>query len=149
MNALGNADALVEADQIGATTEEHVLAVVDDFVDARMAVGTGAAAKIAAALDKLDAEPGFGQRAGGTHARHSPADHGRRFVWDYLGSLKRSSAPQMYLSYDRRCRSIAACSEIVAHSSYAPKDSDLILGDFVKWRLAETKSAAEGERPET
>ena len=52
-----NADAPVEADEIGAAAEEHVLAVVDDFVDAGMQVGARAPAEVAAALDELHPEP--------------------------------------------------------------------------------------------
>ena len=36
---LFDADAAVEADEVGAAAEEDVLAVVDDFVDAGMQVG--------------------------------------------------------------------------------------------------------------
>jgi hypothetical protein len=81
MDALRNADAPVEANQIGATAEENVLAVVDDFVDAWMKVRAGPAAQVTAAFDKLDAQPGFGERARSAHASHAAADHDRRF-WD-------------------------------------------------------------------
>ena len=62
--------------QIGAAAEEHVLAVVDDFVDAGMQIGAGAPAEIAAALDQLHAEAGLGQSAGRAHAGYAGADDG-------------------------------------------------------------------------
>ena len=73
---LFDADAPIEADEIGAAAEEHVLAVVDDFVDAGMQVGGCAAAEIAAAFDELDAVAGFGEGAGGTHTGDAAADDG-------------------------------------------------------------------------
>jgi hypothetical protein len=78
VDAVRDADAPVETDEIGAAAEEHVLAVVDDLVDAGMQVGAGASAEIAAALDELHAEPGLGQRAGRAHAGHAAADHDHR-----------------------------------------------------------------------
>ncbi len=76
MDAVRDADAAVEADQIGAAAEEHVLAVVDDLAHARMQIRARPAAQVAAALDQLDAKTGLGQRAGRAHAGHAAADHG-------------------------------------------------------------------------
>ncbi len=53
-----------------------MLAVVDDFIHAGMQIGTGSTAEIAAALEQLHAETGFGERAGGAHARDSASDYG-------------------------------------------------------------------------
>ncbi len=80
VNLIVDADALVEADEIGAAAEEHMLAVIDDFVDAGMQVGACAATKIAAALDELDTKAGIGQRAGSTHAGDAAADDRDRAV---------------------------------------------------------------------
>ena len=80
MNLIVDADALIEADEIGAAAEEHVLAIVDDFIDAGMQIGTCATAEVAPPLNKIDAQPGFSQRAGGTHAGYAPADDGDRSV---------------------------------------------------------------------
>ena len=66
----------IEADEVGAAAEEDVLAVVDDFVDAGMQVGGGAAAEVAAALDELHAIAGFGEGAGSAHAGYAAADDG-------------------------------------------------------------------------
>jgi hypothetical protein len=79
MNALRNADSPIEANQIGAAAKQDVLAIVDDFVDARMTVRAGPAAKIAAALDKPDAKTGLGKGAGRAHAGYAAADHNCRF----------------------------------------------------------------------
>ncbi len=83
MDFVFDADAAVEADEIGAAAEEDVLAVVDDFVDAGMQVGGGAAAEVAAALDELHAIAGFGEGAGGAHAGYAAADDGDG-AWDGL-----------------------------------------------------------------
>jgi len=62
LDAIFHADAAIEADEIRAAAKEHVLAVVDDFIHARVQVGTGASAKIAAAFNELYAQPCLGQR---------------------------------------------------------------------------------------
>ncbi len=74
--AVRNPDAPVEAGEVGAAAEEHVLAVVDDLAQARMEVRRGAPAQVAAPLDELHAQAGFGQRAGRAHAGNAAADHG-------------------------------------------------------------------------
>src|SRR6185437_659508 len=71
-----DADAAIEADEVGAAAEEDVLAVVDDFVDAGMEVGGGASAEVAAALGELHAIAGFGEGAGSAHAGDAAADDG-------------------------------------------------------------------------
>ena len=71
-----HADAVIEADEVCAAAEEDVLAVVDDFVDAGMQIGGGAAAEVATALDELHAIAGFSERAGGAHAGDAAADDG-------------------------------------------------------------------------
>ena len=79
VNVVGDADAPVEADEIGAAAEEHVLAVVDDLVDAGMQIGAGAAAEVAAPFDEVHAESGFGKSAGRAHAGHAAADDDHGF----------------------------------------------------------------------
>jgi hypothetical protein len=79
VNLLLDSNPPVEADQIGAAAEEHVLAVVDDFIDAGMTVGAGPTAEVAAPLDELDAKTGLGQRTGSAHAGHASADYDCRF----------------------------------------------------------------------
>ena len=60
MDLLRNADAAIEADEIGATAKEYVLAVVDDLVDGGGSIGTGASAKKGAPLDQTDAQASLG-----------------------------------------------------------------------------------------
>jgi hypothetical protein len=74
VNLLRNADAPVEAQQIGAAAEERVLAIVDDFTHAGMKVRRSPPAKIAALLNQLHAQAGLGQGAGRAHAGHAAAD---------------------------------------------------------------------------
>ena len=93
VNLLFDADAAVEADEIGAAAEEHVLAVVDDFVDAGMQIGRCAAAEIAATLDELHAIAGLGQGTGRAHAGHAAADHGDGGVFAVVVFL-RANSPQ-------------------------------------------------------
>ena len=76
MNAVCNADALIEADKICAAAEEHVLAVVDDLVDAGMQIGAGTAAEIGAALDEMDLETALGKSACSGKAGDAGADDG-------------------------------------------------------------------------
>jgi hypothetical protein len=71
---LVDADAAAEGNEIGAATEEDVLAVIDDFVDAGMEIGTGTAAEIAAAFNEMHAETGFSEGAGGAHAGDTAAN---------------------------------------------------------------------------
>ena len=75
-DAVGDPDAPVEAGKVGAAAEEHVLAIVDDFADTRMEMGRGPSAEVGTPLDQLDAQPGFGQGAGGAHAGNPPAHNG-------------------------------------------------------------------------
>jgi hypothetical protein len=76
VNLVRNAEMMVEADEIGAAAEERMLAVVDDFVDAGMEIGTGATTEVAAALDELHAEASLGESAGRAHAGDTCADDG-------------------------------------------------------------------------
>lgn len=81
MNFLFDADALIEAGEICAAPEEHVLAVVDDLVDSRMQIGAGAAAEVASSLKKMDLEAALGESAGGRQAGYAGADDGDRFLF--------------------------------------------------------------------
>ena len=56
VDAVRDADASIEANEIRAAAKEHMLAVVDDLIDARMQIGTGAPAEVAAPLDELHAK---------------------------------------------------------------------------------------------
>ena len=76
MNLRVNADTAVEGEEVGAAAEEDVLAVVDDFVDAGVEIGGGAAAEVAAAFDELDVITGFGEGAGGADASDAGSDDG-------------------------------------------------------------------------
>ena len=75
-NLIGDADALVELDEVGADAEENMLAVVDHFAGSGMLVGGGASAKIGTALEERDAETGVGKSAGGGEAGESAAGDG-------------------------------------------------------------------------
>jgi hypothetical protein len=76
VNSVLDADTLIEAAQIGAAAEEHVLAIVDYFVNAGMEVRAGAAAKIASPLDQVHAESALCQSAGRAHPGHAATDDG-------------------------------------------------------------------------
>jgi hypothetical protein len=76
VNLIENADALVEGDEICAAAEEHVLTIVDDFVDAWMQIGTRAAAQVATTLDQMHAQSGCCKSAGRAHAGNAAADDG-------------------------------------------------------------------------
>jgi hypothetical protein len=57
---IGDPDALVELDQVGAHTEEYVLAVVDDFAGAGMLPRRGAAAEEGTLFEQRHVETGVG-----------------------------------------------------------------------------------------
>ncbi len=63
-NFVLHAEASVEVDEIGATTEQDVLAVVDDFASSRMLIRRCPSAEIRATLEQGDAIANFGERAG-------------------------------------------------------------------------------------
>jgi len=61
-----NPDSPIELNEIGATTEQHVLTVVYDFARGRMLVGGGPPAKVSAAFEECDAKTAVGEgRTGG------------------------------------------------------------------------------------
>jgi len=62
-----------------------MLAVVDDLVDAGVQIGAGAAAEVAAPLNEVDGEAGFGKRAGSRDAGYAGADDGDALL---LGRLR-------------------------------------------------------------
>jgi hypothetical protein len=82
---------VVEADEVGAASEEDVLTVVDDFVDAGMQIGRSAAAEIAAALDELHAVAGFCEGAGRGHAGYAATDDGDALSLEFWRLLQLSS----------------------------------------------------------
>ncbi len=84
VDSFRHADAPVKPNQIRAAAKQHMLAVVDHFIDARMPIGTRAPAQVAAPLHELHAQPGLGQRARRAHAGHAPANHNHRFAYDSL-----------------------------------------------------------------
>ena len=90
MDAVGDADAAIEADEIGAAAEEHMLAVVDDLVDAGMQIRTGTAAQVAAALEQLHAQARLGQSASRAHAGHASADDSNGFHWTLPQTIQRN-----------------------------------------------------------
>ena len=59
VDALRHADTPVEPKQIGAAAEEHMLAVVDDLIHARMPIRRRPSAQVATALHKGDTQPGL------------------------------------------------------------------------------------------
>ena len=121
VNALRNADAPVKPNQIRAAAKQHMLAVVDHLIHARMQIRTRPPAQVAAPLHQLHAQPGLGQRARRAHAGHAAANHDHRLAYDQpLNSLTLSSVPHKCLFYHRPCRCIAACAAIVANSARAP-----------------------------
>jgi hypothetical protein len=61
---VGNANALVELDEVGADAEENVLTIVDNFAGAGMFPRRGAAAEEGALLEQGYAKTGVGEGAG-------------------------------------------------------------------------------------
>jgi hypothetical protein len=76
MDAIRDADAAVETQQIGATAEEHVLAVVDDLIDSGMQIRRSSPAQIASLLDQLHTKASLCQSAGRAHASYAASDDG-------------------------------------------------------------------------
>ena len=71
---IGDADALVELDEVGADAKEHVLAVVYDFTGAGMLPGGSATAEEGTLLEQGDAEAGVRKaQAAASPARPPPA----------------------------------------------------------------------------
>ena len=68
----------------GLGGNEHVLAVVDHLIHARMPVRARPPAQVAAPLYQLYAQPGLGQSASRAHASHAAADNDRRFFLNRL-----------------------------------------------------------------
>jgi hypothetical protein len=75
VNAVRDTDAAVKTREICAAAEEHMLAIIDDLFHSRMQIGTGTTAQVAAALDELHAQAGFGQGAGRAHAGYAATDN--------------------------------------------------------------------------
>jgi hypothetical protein len=73
---VGDADAVVELEQVRAYAEENVLAVVDDFAGSGMLVGRCASAEIRPALKERDAKAGIGESAGGGESSQTTAGYG-------------------------------------------------------------------------
>jgi hypothetical protein len=73
VNFFEDTDAFVQANEVGAAAEEHVLAVVYDFANAGMQIRRGAATEISAAFDKLYAEASLGESTGSTDTGDSAA----------------------------------------------------------------------------
>ena len=75
-DAARNPYAPIEADEIGAASEQHVLTVVYHLADARMEIGRGPSTQVAATLDELHMKARLGQRAGRAHACNAATDDG-------------------------------------------------------------------------
>jgi hypothetical protein len=75
VNLVRDPNAPIEPLDIGAAAEQNMLAVVDRFADARMQIGAGSPAQVAAPLYQLHAQPCFGKGAGSAHSSHASAHH--------------------------------------------------------------------------
>jgi len=73
---VGDTDAVVELNEVGADAEQDVLAVVDDFAGAGMLVGGGASPEVGAAFEESDAEAGVGEGAGSCESGEAAAGDG-------------------------------------------------------------------------
>ena len=73
---VGDADAVVKLEQIGADAKQNVLAVVDDFAGAGMFPRGSAAAEERALLEERDAESVVGQGAGGGESGETASGDG-------------------------------------------------------------------------
>src|ERR1017187_1528193 len=83
MNTISDADAAIEADEIGAATEKHMLAVINHLAQTGMQVRRGTPAEIASPLRKLHVETSLRQRAGSSHSGHATA-HDRHQLFRFL-----------------------------------------------------------------
>jgi hypothetical protein len=71
---VGDADALVELDQVGAGAKENVLAVVDDLAGAGMLVGRSASAEEGTLFEEVTRKPASARaQAAASPARPPPA----------------------------------------------------------------------------
>lgn len=93
MNFAFDADALVEADEIGAAAEEDMLAVVDDLIDSGMEVRAGAPAEVASSFDEIHRESAVCKRAGGAEAGYTGTDDGDGFLFGLEAVGQRRSFP--------------------------------------------------------
>ena len=75
-NLVGDPDAVVERQQIGADAKQNVLAVVDDFAGAGMFPGGGAATEEGTLLEEGDAEALVGEGAGGGESGETASGDG-------------------------------------------------------------------------
>ena len=121
VDSFRHSDALVEPDEIRAAAKEHMLAVVDDFIDARMhdrssraRPGSRAAPRAARAV------PASASAQAALMPATPPPTTITVLLMTASGSPTLSSAPHKFLFYDRPCRCIAACAAIVANSARAP-----------------------------
>jgi hypothetical protein len=78
LNLLLNSDSPIEADEIGAKFEEHVLAIVHDFAGSGVFVGAGAASEVGAALENSYLESAFGEGTSRGEAGEAAADDGHK-----------------------------------------------------------------------
>src|SRR5690348_7483638 len=72
-NFVGNPGAAVKLDQVCATTQQDVLAIVHHLARARMLIRGCPATKIGAPLKQCHAEAGIGERAGRSQASQTAA----------------------------------------------------------------------------
>ena len=69
-------EAAIEVDEVGASADQHMLAVIDDLSGAGMFVGGGAASDVGAAFEQADLIAAVGEGAGGGESGEASADDG-------------------------------------------------------------------------
>src|SRR5262249_13623212 len=74
-NPFAHAEALIELEQVGATAEQNVLAVIDHFAGSGMLVGRRAAADVGTALEERDLSTSLSQGAAGSQTGQAAADN--------------------------------------------------------------------------
>jgi hypothetical protein len=62
-NLVFDSGAAIEIDQVGAASEQHVLAIVDNFASSGVLIRRGASSEVRTALKYRHAKPGFSQCA--------------------------------------------------------------------------------------
>jgi hypothetical protein len=86
---IGDADVLVELNQVCADAEQDVLAVVDNFSSAGMLVGRCATAEERALLKERDPKPRVRQGAGGGESGEAASGDGdSRLGWSARHSIR-------------------------------------------------------------
>src|SRR5450755_2282893 len=93
-NLVLNSGAPIEIEKVGATAEQHMLAIIDNFASAGMLIRRGAAAKIRASLKQRHLKPRFRQGAScGKAGQASSGDCDGWGIWGRWHHTRRFKIP--------------------------------------------------------